>query len=161
VRIAGYTADSDHYCAPCAQAQYPARCSGCGAPGSLFDPSWHRNCPQTAARDPGYFQSFDGEGNEVTPFFDGQDDETDSFIHCGACGAFIGGSLTAEGIVYTIDALLRYATARAGAHGGSAEVLDQWREALRWYSLDRRDDIVMRLYDRRRARDLRVAQGAA
>ena len=100
--VVGYTADADVYCPKCAAEIYPAKCSACGQEGRLFDPGWHRNCPG-GSRDPGYFQSFDREGNEVAAIF--PDSEWDSPVHCSACGELIPVGLTSDGEDYVKQAL--------------------------------------------------------
>ena len=66
--------------------------------------------------------AYDREGNPVTPVT--EDEEVDAPLHCGACGAFLGGRLTADGERYVRERVLR--------GDGRPEVLRAWREAY-WY----------------------------
>lgn len=113
-QVVGYTADADVYCPECAAEIYPAKCSSCGQAGRLFDPGWHRDCEGTG--DPGYFQAFDGEGNEVSAIFG--DSYWDSPVHCSVCGELLEVELTSDGEDYVKRAL---------ADGdGDPEVLATW-----------------------------------
>lgn len=58
--------------------------------------------------------------------------ETDSPQHCADCKVYLGAPLTDDGIKYAVNSLAEYVT----DDGGTAEVLDEWADDLKGYSLD-------------------------
>lgn len=65
-----------------------------------------------------------------------EDSESDSPSACDECGAFIHESLTDDGVTYVADALRDYIAAElftrpdgSPRYGGTASVLDEWRDA--------------------------------
>jgi len=57
--------------------------------------------------------------------------ESDSFQHCESCETFLRNSLTTQGVSYAVEALQRW----LDDSSGRPEVLDQWADELKKYSL--------------------------
>ena len=85
--------------------------------------------------------TFDSDVYPKGPYPDGGG-EADAFQHCADCRCFLGNSLTADGVKYSIQALAGYVENEEV----SPNVLDTWTDELKNYGLDQYQGFVLVAY---------------
>ena len=137
MKVVGYTFDADVHCVDCTEA-YVRENNNIGELVDIME---------------GRIEFPDGEGNPIHPIFD-TDEAGNTPSHCGDCGAFITDSWSGETVSYAVDLLWEYVQNVVNrTYRSNIQTLDIWREYLKWYSPDTRDDLVTRLYDAAREHD--------
>jgi hypothetical protein len=140
-RVVGYTYDAGVHCPDCT-IEYVRKNM----------PKYHTEDDLHDILD-GTTDFWDSEKNPIHPIFS-TDEAGDTPEHCEDCHAFIDNSWSGETVFYAVDALWRYIVDVVSIkYAGDPEILDIWRDNLRWCHVDSRDELVIDLYDKTREHD--------